>query len=95
MPLPRLCCPGPYHPHQPPQSISCWQSPILVASPKNSSGHRPIAVGEVLRRLISKCLASTSFRSAISSLIPPSTGSWSQRRLRGHHPHHFTSALLL
>ena len=46
----------------------------LLASPKKSGGHRPIAVGEVLRRLTSKCLAIASRSSAISSLIPLQLG---------------------
>ena len=47
---------------------------IHLASHKKSGGHRPIAVGEVLLRLTSKCLASASRLSAISSLIPLQLG---------------------
>ena len=42
----------------------------LLASRKRKGGHRPIAVGEVLRRLVSKCLASL-VRSAATSLLTP------------------------
>ncbi len=46
----------------------------LLASRKKSGGHRPIAVGEVLRRLVSKCLASQVRQSAISILAPLQLG---------------------
>ena len=46
----------------------------LLASRKKSGGHRPIAVGEVLRRLVSKCLASHVRQSAISILNPLQLG---------------------
>ena len=39
----------------------------LLASPKKSGGLRPIAVGEVLRRLTSKCLAITTLCSPLSN----------------------------
>ena len=75
-----LCSSGSNFPHQPRQPTGCWQTPsicpphlcgtTLLASCKKSGGHRPIAVGEVLRRLTSKCLASASRLSAISSLTP-------------------------
>lgn len=42
----------------------------LLASQKKSGGHHPIAVGKVLRRLVSKCLAFHS-RDTILSLITP------------------------
>ena len=42
----------------------------LLASKKKSGGHRPIAVGEVLRRLVSKCLSFHS-RAATNSLLIP------------------------
>ena len=42
----------------------------LLASPKKSGGLRPIAVGEVLRRLTSKCLAIT-VRSEVYSVLTP------------------------
>ncbi len=47
---------------------------ILLVSPKKSGSHHPITVGEVLHRLTSKCLASTSCRFAISSLTPLQLG---------------------
>lgn len=40
----------------------------LLASRKKSGGHRPIAVGETLKRLVSKCLATLSRRAALSLL---------------------------
>ena len=46
----------------------------LLACRKKNGGHRPIAVGEVLRRLTSKCLASASRRSAITTLTPLQLG---------------------
>ncbi len=58
----------------PPSVLPHLCGATLLASPKKSGGHRPIAVGEVLRRLTSKCLASTSLRSAISSLTPLQLG---------------------
>ena len=58
----------------PPSVLPHLCGATLLASPKKSGGHRPIAVGEVLRRLTSKCLASTSRRSAISSLTPLQLG---------------------
>ena len=42
----------------------------LLTSKKKSGGHCPIAVGEVLQRLVSKCLSSHS-RAAINSLLIP------------------------
>ena len=42
----------------------------LLASRKKTGGHRPIAVGEVLRRLVSKCLAVLVRQAAISILAP-------------------------
>ena len=42
----------------------------LLASKKKNGGHRPIAVGEVLRRLVSKCLASITRHQALH-LLPP------------------------
>jgi hypothetical protein len=46
----------------------------LAALPKHDGGHRPIAVGEVLRRLVGKCLASTSREDAQSLLEPIQVG---------------------
>ncbi len=42
----------------------------LLACRKKSGGHRPIAVGEVLRRLTSKCLSYSS-RSTVTSTLTP------------------------
>ncbi len=58
----------------PPSVLPHLCGATLLASPKKSGGHRPIAVGEVMRRLTSKCLASTSRSSAISSLTPLQLG---------------------
>ncbi len=58
----------------PPSVLPHLCGATLLASPKKSGGHRPIAVGEILRRHTSKCLASTSRRSAISSLTPLQLG---------------------
>ena len=46
----------------------------LLASPKSKGGHRPIAVGEVLRRLTSKCLAIVSRSLAFTYLTPLQLG---------------------
>ena len=46
----------------------------LLASRKRNGGHRPIAVGEVLRRLVSKCLASLARSPTISLLAPLQLG---------------------
>ena len=46
----------------------------LLASRKRNGGHRPIAVGEVLRRLVSKYLASLVRSPAISLLAPLQLG---------------------
>ena len=46
----------------------------LLACRKKNGGHRPIAVGEVLRRLVSKCLAYVARSSAISLLAPLQLG---------------------
>ena len=46
----------------------------LLASMKRNGGHRPIAVGEVLRRPVSKCLASLPRSPAISLLAPLQLG---------------------
>ena len=46
----------------------------LFAIRKKSDGLRPIAVGEVLRRLTSKCLANAAHQSAFSSLTPLQLG---------------------
>ena len=46
----------------------------LLASKKKNGGHRPIAVGEVLRRLVSKCLATLVRLPALSLLAPLQLG---------------------
>ena len=46
----------------------------LLASQKKTGCLRPIAVGEVLRRLISKCLATVSCHIAYESLAPLQLG---------------------
>ena len=48
-----LLCEG----RAPPEVIPHLCGATLLASVKKSGGHRPIAVGEVLRRLTSKCLS--------------------------------------
>ena len=47
---------------------------IFLACQKKSGGLRPIAVGEVLRRLTSKCLARAIRHSVLSSLSPLQLG---------------------
>ena len=46
----------------------------LLSCPKAKGGHRPIAVGEVLNRLTSKCLAIVSRSLASTSLTPLQLG---------------------
>ena len=46
----------------------------LLACKKKNGGLRPIAVGEVLRRLVSKCLAQAVRSSALSVLAPLQLG---------------------
>ena len=46
----------------------------LIASLKKNGGVRPIAVGEVLRRLVSKCLMSVILPQAIKCLSPVQLG---------------------
>ena len=46
----------------------------LFAARKKDGGHRPIAVGEVLRRLVSKCLAFDSAKKASEILSPLQVG---------------------
>ena len=58
-------------PHLPSPHTSV--APLLACRKKNG-GHRPIAVGEVLRRLVSKCLAYVARSSAISLLTPLQLG---------------------
>ena len=54
----------------PPVVIPHLCGATLLASCKKGGGHRPIAVGEVLRRLTSKCL-SWAVRSEAESLLSP------------------------
>ena len=46
----------------------------LLASKKQKGDHRPIAVGEVLRRLVSKCLVTLSHHQVLSLLSPLQLG---------------------
>ena len=46
----------------------------LLPCRKKSGGHRPIAIGEVLRHLVSKCLAIHSRRDAVSRFYPLQLG---------------------
>lgn len=46
----------------------------LLAIKKKDGGHRPIAVGEVLRRLTSKCLSHVVQGEVLSSLTPHQLG---------------------
>ena len=46
----------------------------LLASKKKSGGLRPIAVGEVLRRLTSKCLAASARSEVLNRLLPHQLG---------------------
>ena len=46
----------------------------LLASLKKDGGHRPIAVGKVLRRLVSKCLTRTVHHEAANILAPLQVG---------------------
>ena len=58
----------------PPSVLPHLCGATLLASPKEKGGHRPIAVGEVLRRLTSKCLAMVCRSLAFSSLTPLQLG---------------------
>ena len=53
----------------------------LLAAQKKSGGLRPIAVGEVLRRLTSKCLSWAVCPAAIRSLSPLKLGGFNAWRL--------------
>ena len=46
----------------------------LLASKKPNGGHRPIVVGEVLCRLVSKCLATLVHRQSLALLCPLQLG---------------------
>ena len=58
----------------PPTIIPHLCGASVLAYRKKNGGHRPIAVGEVLRRLVSKCLAYVARSSAISLLAPLQLG---------------------
>ena len=58
------CCPPPLWRHP----------PGLPEEKKKSGGLRPIAVGEVLRRLTSKCLSHAVLDDALQSLVPLQVG---------------------
>ena len=58
----------------PPEVRPYLCSASLAALPKEDNSHRPIAVGEVLRRLVSKCLASVVSEEARSLLEPFQVG---------------------
>jgi hypothetical protein len=46
----------------------------LLASKKKDGGTRPIAIGEVLRRLVSKCLSFLVLPQVVKSLLPLQVG---------------------
>ena len=54
----------------PPSIIPHLCGASLLALKKKTGGHQPIAVGEVLRRLVSKCLANQT-RDAATSILAP------------------------
>ena len=60
--------------HSPQAVVSHLCGAILLARQKKGGGLRPIAVGEVLRRLTSKCLSRAVQDQAISSLTPLQVG---------------------
>ena len=58
-----------------PQNVRAFLSGAsLTAIPKDTGGHRPIAVGETLRRLVSKCMLATVADDAKSRLEPLQVG---------------------
>ena len=59
--------------HAPSHVVPHLCGATLLASRKKG-GHRPIAVGEVLRRLVSKCLSSLACRLALALLSPLQLG---------------------
>ena len=63
-------CAGCIHPEVVPHLCGA----ILLASHKKGGGHRPIAVGEVLRRLVSKCLTRVVLIDALQVLTPLQVG---------------------
>ena len=58
----------------PPDLIPHLCGATLLASQKKDGSHHPIAVGEVLRRLVSKCLARTVHLEAANILAPLQVG---------------------
>ena len=66
----QLLCAG----HGPPDIIPHLCGATLLASKKKGGGLRPIAVGEVLRRLTSKCLSHLARSEAIKTLSPLQLG---------------------
>ena len=60
------------HPQAPPPQLPNGPppTPTLLASQKKDGNHHPIAVGEVLRWLVSKCLARTVHLEAANILAP-------------------------
>lgn len=65
-----LLCDG----RAPPEVIPHLCGASLLASKKKGGGHRPIAVGEVLRRLTSKCLSRWVKAEAVKVLTPLQVG---------------------
>ena len=60
--------------HLPPAIRRYLCGATLLTSRKKGGGHHPIAVGEVLCRLTSKCLSTTARRAALDSLVPSQLG---------------------
>ena len=58
----------------PPDFIPYFCGATLIASLKKNGGVRPIAIGEVLRRLVSKCLIAATLPQAIECLSPLQLG---------------------
>ena len=58
----------------PPQVVPHLCGATLLAVKKKGGGHRPIAVGEVLRRLTSKCLSRAVQNEALRNLTPLQLG---------------------
>ena len=58
----------------PPSILPHLCGATLLAIRKKNGGLRPIAVGEVLRRLVSKCLATATRTTALSLLAPLQLG---------------------
>ncbi len=58
----------------PPDVIPHLCGATLLASKKKGGGHRPIAVGEVFRRLVSKCLSRSIQADAFRILTPLQLG---------------------